>query len=315
MNKKLISIVVSVYNEEEALPKFHQELSNVLETQNSQASHDFEIIYINDGSIDNSLQILNHISIEDSKVKVINFSRNFGHEAAMTAGIDYSKGEATIVLDADLQHPPKFIPQMIEKYEEGNHVVKMVREERQDGGFLKGFVSKFFYYFLNSISRFKIEPNASDFFLISKNICQLFKNDFRESTRFLRGFVQIVGFKQTSISFIAPERIAGESKYSIWKLLIQSYYAITSFSTAPLYLGLVIGLIIAVFSFGITVYSVVMNFLGHTPPGYTTLVVLISFLFSIQFILIGFIGIYIRNIVKEMKKRPLYVVESEINLK
>ena len=301
-----LSIVVSVYNEEQTIELFYNELKKVL----NEMVINHEIVFVNDGSVDNSLSIMRNIASKDSNVRIINFSRNFGHEAAMLAGIDNSKGDIIICMDADLQHPPSLLPHMLEKYCEGNDIVLTKRLKNQ--GVKKGrkILTSFYYYILNNISQLEIEPNVSDFFLISREVAIILKNQFRENIRFLRGLILIMGFKKTYLEFVAPKRSAGKSKYSILKLFRLSFSSIAAFSNIPLYFGIIIGLTTSLFSFLVITYSIIMKFLGHTPPGYTTIVVLVSFLFSVVFLLIGILGYYIGIILTEVKKRPIYIIKS-----
>ena len=301
-----LSIIVSAYNEEQTIELLYNELKKVL----NEMTINYEIIFVNDGSVDNSLSIMRNIASKDSNVRIINFSRNFGHEAAMLAGIDNSKGDIIICMDADLQHPPSLLPHMLEKYCEGNDIVLTKRLKNQ--GVKKGrkILTSFYYYILNNISQLEIEPNVSDFFLISREVAIILKNQFRENIRFLRGLILIMGFKKTYLEFVAPKRSAGKSKYSILKLFRLSFSSIAAFSNIPLYFGIIIGLTTSLFSFLVITYSIIMKFLGHTPPGYTTIVVLVSFLFSVVFLLIGILGYYIGIILTEVKKRPIYIIKS-----
>lgn len=300
------SIVVSVYNEEAVIDKFYGVLSGVLDSDNNS----YEIIFVNDGSVDKSLSLLTDIAHKDKRVKVINFSRNFGHEAAMLAGIDNSRGEAVICLDCDLQHPPQLIPEMLAKYKEGYGVVNMVRKERKDAGFTKRVTSKWFYKLINMISPVKLVPNASDFFLISRPVADLLKNDFRERTRFLRGLIQSVGFNSTTLDYVAPERAAGQSKYSLMRLMRLSFAAVASFSKTPLKIGLYSGLLFGFMSFLLIIYSIVMWIVDKPVSGYTTLIIFLCAFASIQLVVIGAIGYYIGLIFDEVKHRPIYIIQD-----
>ncbi len=304
-----LSIVVSVYNEEEVLNEFHKELSSVLSKNTDQA----EIIYVNDGSHDGSRDILLQLAKVDKQVKVINFSRNFGHEAAMIAGIDKSTGDCVICMDADLQHPPKEIPGMLAKFKEGFEVITMMRTKNKDSGWFKKTSSKLFYSILNRISGQNFEVNASDFFLISRKVAKVLKSDFREQSRFLRGFIQMIGFKKTSLEYVAESRFAGESKYSLKHLFKYSFNVMLTFSNLPLKLGVMAGLIVGVFGAFIGVWEIIMKFKGLTPPGYTTIVVLISFLFAVLFFIVGIIGEYIAVLFREVKGRPIYIIDEIIS--
>lgn len=305
----MLSVVVPVYNEEQNLHLLYNHLYDVL----SKLDCTFEIIFVDDGSTDGSLNIINELYDRGSRVKAISFTRNFGHEAAMIAGIDYSSGDAVICMDADLQHPPSKIKEMIDKFSEGYEIINMVRTGSKDASILKRITSRFFYYLLNKISQTKFEPNASDFFLISKRVADILRTEFRERARFLRGFIQIVGFKKTTINFIVPERAGGKSKYSLTKLFSLSINAMSTFSNLPLRLGIIAGLVFGLFSALVGIYSIIMKIMGNAPSGYTTIVVLISFLFAVQFFITGVIGEYIGFLFSESKKRPIYIVDKEIN--
>ena len=300
------SVVASVYNEEESIMMFYESLSETLVS----LQINYEIIFVNDGSIDNSLSILKEISVSDPTVKIIDFSKNFGHEAAMIAGIDHACGEAVICMDSDLQHPPAMIPEMLQKKAAGFEVVNMVRTLRKDAGLIQKMNSKLFYKFVNSISSVKLAENASDFFLISQKVCKLLRSNFRERTRFLRGIIQLVGFRKTTLEYIAPKRIAGKSKYSFFKLLKLSFTAISSFSKLPLQLGVITGLIFSAISIILIIYSLVMWILDKTIPGYTTLIIFMSAFAGIQLFVTGLIGQYISYVFDEVKERPVYIVNE-----
>ena len=303
---KNLSLIIPVYNEEQGLKAFHQELEEIL----SQNNFSHETIFVNDGSIDLSGNIIEDLCKNNSQVQGIHFSRNFGHEAAMIAGIDHANGEAIICMDADLQHPPQKIPEMYEMYKSGYEVINMIRNKNDGQGFIHSILSGLFYRFINTISPVKLLPNASDFFLISHRVAGVLKNDFRERNRFLRGFIQIIGFRNGSLRYNAEKRKFGKSKYSFLKLIRLSFNAIASFSNLPLRLGIGAGVIFALFSVILGIYSIVMRIIGSPPSGYTTLVVLVSFAFSIQFFLIGFIGMYVGYNFDETKKRPIYIIDK-----
>ena len=300
------SVVVSVFNEAESAMIFYNSLSETLASLQISC----EIIFVNDGSSDESLSILKDIATSDKRVKIIDFSRNFGHEAAMIAGIDHAQGESVICMDSDLQHPPTMIPEMLQKKAEGFDVINMVRTDRKDAGLMQKINSKLFYRLINSISSVKLTENASDFFLISQKVCKLLRSDFRERTRFLRGLIQLAGFRKTTIEFIAPKRAAGKSKYSFFKLLNLSFTAISSFSKVPLQLGIITGLIFSGVSLMLIFYSLIMWILEITIPGYTTLIIFMSAFAGIQLFVTGLIGQYISYVFEEVKGRPVYVINE-----
>lgn len=306
-----LSVVVSVYNEEKALREFYKETNKILE-QIKKAGWEHELIFVNDGSADNSLSILEELAREDRDVKLISFSRNFGHEAAMIAGIDYSTGDGIICMDADLQHPPECIPEIVEKFEAGYEVVNMVRTQNKSAGLVKNVTSSGFYWLINHISDVHFEPNASDFFAISRHVAQVLKDNYREKVRFLRGYVQNVGFKKTNIEYEARARVAGESKYSIKKLFIFSINTILCFSNMPLKLGIYAGVLSAALGVIVMLYTLLTR--QGAPSGYATIVVLLCFMFAMMFVLIGIIGEYIAILFTELKDRPVYIVEKTENM-
>lgn len=306
-----LSVVVSVYNEEKALREFYKETNKILE-QIRKSGWEHELIFVNDGSSDNSLSILEELAKEDHDVKLISFSRNFGHEAAMIAGIDHSTGDGIICMDADLQHPPECIPQIIEKFSADYEVINMVRTKNKSAGLVKNITSSGFYWLINHISDVHFEPNASDFFAISSHVAQVLKDNYREKVRFLRGYVQNVGFKKTNIEYEARARVAGESKYSIKKLFIFSINTILCFSNMPLKLGIYAGVFSAALGVLVMVYTLCTR--QGAPSGYATIVVLLCFMFAMMFLLIGIIGEYIAILFTELKDRPVYIVEKTENM-
>ena len=306
-----LSVVVSVYNEEKALREFYKETNKILE-QIKNSGWEHELIFVNDGSKDHSLDILEELAGMDKNVKIVSFSRNFGHEAAMIAGIDYSTGDGIICMDADLQHPPECIPKIIEKFDAGYEVINMVRTKNESAGLIKNITSSGFYWLINHISDVHFEPNASDFFAISRHVAQVLKDNYREKVRFLRGYVQNVGFKKTNIEYEARARVAGESKYSIKKLFIFSINTILCFSNMPLKLGIYAGVFSAALGVIVMLYTLFTR--QGAPSGYATIVVLLCFMFAMMFLLIGIIGEYIAILFTELKDRPVYIVEKTENL-
>lgn len=310
MDKK-ISVVVSVYNEELALPRFYQEALQVLQN----IWWDYELIFVNDGSLDRSLDILRGFAHDNTRVKLIHFSRNFGHEAAMIAGLDYSSGDAAICMDADLQHPLSCIPDIIRQFENGYHIINMVRTKNASAGWFKNLASGAFYSLINAVSDVKFQKNASDFFAVSRQVIKVLKDNYREKVRFLRGYVQNIGFKKTTLEYEAQARVAGESKYSIRKLFHFSINTIMCFSNLPLKLGIYAGVMAAALGFVMLVYTIYSWASVGTPPGYATMIVLICFMFSILFMIVGVIGEYISILFSELKDRPIYIVEETQNIK
>ncbi|PJJ30932.1 glycosyltransferase family 2 protein [Lacrimispora celerecrescens] len=306
---KTISVVVSCYNEELALDQFYQETASILNKLN----WDYELIFVNDGSQDGTMKILDGLSRKDKKVKVISFSRNFGHEAAMIAGLDYSSGDGVVCMDADLQHPPQYLPEIVRRLEEGYDVINMVRTKNESAGWFKNFASSAFYHLINVLSDVKFEPNASDFFVISRRAGDVLRDNYREKVRFLRGYVQNIGFNRTTIEYEAGVRVAGESKYSIKKLMVFSLNTIMCFSNLPLKLGIYAGCGAGILGIIMMIYTIWSWARVGTPNGYATTIVLICFMFSVLFLIVGIIGNYIAILFAELKDRPIYIVGETKN--
>ena len=309
MKSPTCSIVVSVYNEEAVLRCFHNELTSALSALGCYC----ETIYVNDGSTDDSRAILDGLTashLPQNTVKAIHFSRNFGHEAAMIAGIDNACGDVIVCMDADCQNPPALLAGMLALYRDGNDIVTMVREDRADGGIYKRITSRMFYHIINRLSDTKLQSNASDFFLISRRVADVLRSDYRERTRFLRGFIQTVGFRSTTLPYRAPKRAAGKSHYSFSKLLHFAFTSLASFSKVPLKLGIYSGVLFGLLSVALIVYSIVMWIVKRPIGGYTTLIIFLSAFAAIILLVVGVIGYYIGFIVDEVKGRPIYIVES-----
>ncbi len=308
MNKK-ISIIVSVYNEEEVLFEFYRETIKVLLL----IDHSYEIVFVNDGSMDGSRGLLFKIAKDDPNVKVVHFSKNFGHEAAMIAGIDHASGDYLVCMDADLQHPPTLLPEIMKKFEAGYDIINMVRTVNKSAGIVKNITSSAFYKVINRLSDNKFVNNASDFFGISKRVADILRNNYRDKIRFLRGYVQNVGFNTINIEYEAKRRFAGESKYSIRNLFKFSMNTIMTFSNLPLKLGIYAGIMAIVLAIILAIYTVWSFIKVGTPSGYATTICLICFMFSVLFFIVGIIGEYLGMILSELRDHPIYIVEEKIN--
>ena len=307
---KTVTVVVSVYNEEQALPQFFEAVKTVLD----QAVWDYELLFVNDGSTDGSLELLERMAASDGRVKLVSFSRNFGHEAAMIAGLDYSSGDLVICMDADLQHPPECIPRILAAAEEGCDVITMVRTRNRSAGFIKELASAGFYRLINALSDVQFEANASDFFAVSRLAVEVLKGSYREKIRFLRGYVQNLGFKRAKLEYEAGVRVAGESKYSLRKLFSFAVNTILCFSNLPLRLGIYAGILTGGLGFLVMLYTIWTWVRVGTPDGYATIVVLICFMFAVLFLIVGIMGEYIAILFAEMKDRPIYIVERTENI-
>lgn len=307
---KKISIIVSVYNEEAALEEFYRAAKPIFDS----LSWDYELLFVNDGSTDRSMVILKKFAKADDKVKLIDFSRNFGHEAAMLAGLDHAEGDALVCMDSDLQHPPECVARIIEKFEEGYEVINMVRTHNKSAGFIKNITSGGFYKVINKISDVKLLANASDFFAMTDEAAQVLRENYREKVRFLRGYVQNIGFNKTNIEYEARPRIAGESKYSIRKLFKFSINTILCFSDLPLKLGIYSGILVGFIGLLVMINTIYDWAIRGTPSGYATIVVLMCFMFAMLFVVVGIIGEYIAILFMELKDRPIYIVRATENM-
>jgi len=304
-----ISIVVPLYNEEKNIRLMYDRLvSSILKITSN-----FEIIYVNDGSNDNSFLELVKLSNEDERVKYINFSRNFGHQIAVTAGLDYSKGAAVVIIDGDLQDPPEVIPEMYAKHKEGFEVVYGQRLKRKGDNFFKKITAKYFYRILKKITSINIPLDTGDFRLIDQKIVKDLKN-MPEQNKFLRGQIAWLGYRQTSIFFERDERKFGETGYPFSKMLKFALDGITGFSDVPLQFVTKTGIFISFISFLVILYAIFSHFiLERTITGWTSLIISSMFIGGVQLISVGIIGEYISRINKNVQNRPLYIV-SETNI-
>ena len=304
--KPVISIVVPVYNEEKSIRLMYDRLIASM----SSISSNFEIIYVNDGSRDNSFLELVKLSNEDERVKYINFSRNFGHQIAVTAGLDLSKGDAVVIIDGDLQDPPEVIPEMYAKHKEGFEVVYGQRLKRKGESFFKKITAKYFYRILKKITSVNIPVDTGDFRLIDRKIVNDLKK-MPEQNKFLRGQIAWLGYRQTSVFFERDERKFGETGYPFSKMLKFALDGITGFSDVPLQFVTKTGIFISFISFLIILYAIFSHFvLEKTITGWTSLIISSMFIGGVQLISIGIIGEYISRINKNVQNRPLYIIDE-----
>lgn len=300
------SIVVPVYNEEEVILEFYRRTTSTLQG----TKEGYEILFVNDGSTDNTLSILRELNSRDASIKVINFSRNFGHQIAITAGMDYTVGDSVVIIDADLQDPPEVILRLIEKWKEGFDVVYAVRHERKGETVLKKLTASIFYKLIIKITNVTIPQNVGDFRLIDKKVIIALRS-IREHHRFIRGLVSWVGFRQTGVTYVRDERFAGETKYPLKKMLKFAFDGITSFSFLPLQFAMYAGVFISFFSFICCVYILFLRVCtGKFIPGIAGILVSVLFIGGIQLLFLGLIGEYVGRIYDEIKQRPLYIVRE-----
>ena len=305
-NKKLLSIVSPAYNEAENLGEFYSRVINATDNLNLE----IEIIYVNDGSQDSTIDIITKQRQIDNRITIIDLSRNFGKEIALTAGLDYSSGDAVIVIDADLQDPPELIPKLVEKWREGYDVVNAKRIKRKGESLLKKVMSYIYYRLLFYLSDINVPKDTGDFRLLNKNALDALLK-LREKHRYMKGLFVWVGFKQKEIEYEREARFKGKTKWGFFSLFNLAFDGLTSFSIMPLRLASIIGFLSALIGFFYGVVIVFKTLFFHEPvAGFTSLVVLITFFGGIQLLSIGIIGEYIGRIFNETKNRPLYVVKN-----
>lgn len=312
MNPVSISLVISLYNEEAGTNRFWTDLRDALSALDQ---YRFEVIWVNDGSTDGTQEIINRILSETAPANIthqpIEFSRNFGHEAAIIAGIDHASGDAVLCMDSDGQHPPLQIQHMIRAFENGNDIVLMERVSRDDNGFIKNMMSSAFYRCINVLSAIRFENNATDFFLISSEVAGVLRSNYRERNRFIRGFIQSVGFKSTKLPFEAPARQFGSSNYSFLKLVKLAVNAIFTFSSVPLRISIFFSIAFIALTTLLGGYSLYMYLYGTTPPsGYTTIVLFLSFSFSLLFFTLAILSAYFEKMIQETRSRPVYIIKK-----
>ncbi|MBK6865249.1 MAG: glycosyltransferase family 2 protein [Ideonella sp.] len=299
-----LSVVVPVYNEAPVIADFHRRLAAVLQALTVSA----EIVYVNDGSRDDSMRLLRAFADADVRVVLLDFSRNFGKEIAMTAGLDHAAGSAVIVIDADLQDPPELIPDMLREWQAGADVVLMRRESREGESWFKKASASAFYRFIGSIGEMPIPADVGDFRLLSRRAVEALRL-MPERTRFMKGLFAWVGFNQVTLAYRRDARFAGETKWNYWRLWNLALEGITSFSSAPLKLASYVGLAAAVYALGAGAYVLGKALLfGDPVAGYPSLMVTVLFLGGVQLIALGIIGEYLARMFVEVKGRPLYLL-------
>lgn len=304
----MISIVTPVYNEEDNVVFFHEEITKVMKT----TGMDYELIYVNDGSKDRTDELIRELAEKDSHVRAVTFARNFGHQTAITCGMDFARGDAVITMDGDMQHPPELIPLLLEKWKDGYDIVQTIRTSTEDSGFIKKITSAGYYKVINSISKTPVTPGGSDFRLMNRKSLDVFLR-FREHARFIRGIVGGLGFKQTTIKFEAPARHAGVSKFSMNKMLHFAMDGILTNSTTPLRAAFYAGAVSGFIGILLILHVLYSYLVGNTVPGWATMTILIAFFGSANLVGLGIIGEYIGRIYEESKNRPLYWISGDTN--
>lgn len=305
MNKK-IAIVIPSYNEEGNIEVMVKTLHGVLQ----KLPYNYELIFVDDGSNDQTLQTLKKLSQNDKKLFFIELSRNFGHQNALKAGVDAAKANAVITMDGDMQHPPELLPLLLQKWEEGYDVVYTRREDDRKLSYFKKKTSKSFYNIMNYLSEVKFEPGTADFRLMDEKVVQVF-SDFSENELFIRGLVSWLGFKQFAIDYTPAERFSGTSKYTIKRMMRFAIQGITSFSTRPLHIAIFLGIGLSFFAFifylGYVLYSI---YYGHVISGWASVISTIVFFGGLNLLVLGIIGMYIGKLFIQSKQRPNYLIRS-----
>jgi len=306
-DKEVCSVVIPVFNEEENVERLYRRLFKVFQN----LSENYEIIFVDDGSTDGSLKTMRKFQEADPGVKIISFSRNFGHQVAITAGTDYASGSAVIVMDADLQDPPEVIPRLVEKWKEGCDIVYAIRESRKDP-ISKRAIAFVFYRLFRRMSNVDVPADAGDFRLMSRRVVDILRS-MPERNRYLRGLASWVGFNQAGVMYARDERYRGERKYTLWQSMRLAFDGITSFSHFPLRLAFYLGLVVSLVGF---LYGAIIIILGlvfdRVVPGWTTLMAAVILLGGVQLVVVGLIGEYVGRIYVEVQQRPLYVIMQKI---
>lgn len=308
--KKVLSVVVPVFNETEVINHFYDRVKRVVDS--IEFMH-YELVFVDDGSSDDSYDKLVKLANDDKGIRVLKLSRNFGHQVAITAGIDIAKGDAVVVIDADLQDPPEVIIQFINKWKQGYDVVYGVRNKRKGESRLKLWTADIFYRLLKNLIKIDIPLDTGDFRLMSRRMVENFKR-LKEKDRFVRGLTSWLGFEQIGVFYERDERYAGETKYPYSKMIKFALDGITSFSSIPLKLASWLGFLTSILAFIYACSVFIQKFLGHTVQGWATIMVGMLFIGGVQLISLGIIGEYIGRIFNEMKQRPLYVIDHVYNV-
>jgi dolichol-phosphate mannosyltransferase len=302
-----LSVVVPVYNERAVLPDLQQRLFAVLET----SCPDHEVLFVDDGSVDESPAILLAAADRNPRIRVLRFSRNFGHQAAVTAGIEHARGRAVVVIDADLQDPPEVIPELVAKWREGFEVVSAVRSERPGESPLRLFLIKLFYRVLQRIASVDMTPDVGDFRLLDRRVADAL-NRLPERNRYVRGLIRWLGFRHAEVHYKRAERFGGETKYPYTKLVGLALDGVTAFSNLPLQLVAYLGFAVFGLSLLLVLYALLGRlFGGQTPAGWASVFAAVAFLSGVQLVALGILGAYVSRIFEEVKGRPLYVIASD----
>ncbi len=307
----VFSVIIPVFNEEAIIGELHRRLTAVMNS----LGEPYELLFINDGSRDGSLAGMREMVGRDPHVRVLDFARNFGHQIAITAGMDHARGQAVVIIDADLQDPPEVIPELVARWREGYQVVYAVRARREGETFFKKATASLFYRLIRRITNVDIPVDTGDFRLMDRQVVDAL-GTIREKHRFVRGLVSWVGFRQVGVPYVRHERMAGETKYPLKKMLKFAFDGITSFSFLPLQMATYLGFAVSGLSFLVICWVLFQKLIGRQPlePGWASVMTAVLFLGGVQLITIGLIGEYVGRIYDEVKERPLYILKEEIGV-
>jgi glycosyltransferase involved in cell wall biosynthesis len=310
---RTFTVICPVYNEAEVIGEFHNELARVLDGLSQQ--YEAKVLYVVDRSSDNSLEILRGLASTDKRIQILALSARFGHQMSLVAGIDHAQGDAVLMMDSDLQHPPALLPELLASFEKGYDIVYTIRRDRPEIGLFKRLSSRLFYRVINWLSTVPVNESAADFRLISRRVADVFRHQIRERNQFLRGLFSWVGFKSVGVPFQVDERRAGKSKYSLARLWRFGMNGVMSFSKRPLHASVALGFLFAGFGLVNAALTLVEYFRNRSlPSGWTTLTILISIFSGVQLISLGIVGEYVGAIFDEVKGRPHYLVDDRVNL-
>jgi dolichol-phosphate mannosyltransferase len=305
-----LSLVLPIYNEQEVIPELHLRLQGFLAALAVSA----EVLFVDDGSRDTSMPLLRELAATEPRYRVVSFARNFGHQTAITAGVDFARGEAVVVMDADLQDPPEVVLEMVAKWRAGFDVVYGRRRQRQGETWFKLLTARAFYRVFAAMIPIEVPLDTGDFRLMSRRVVVALR-ELRETHRFVRGMVAWVGFKQTEVLYDRPARFAGETKYPLRKMVRFALDGITSFSVLPLRFATYMGMLMILASVGVIVWALVAKYAMHqVVQGWTAIMIVIAVFSGVQLLMIGILGEYIGRIYEEVKRRPLYVVGDTVNV-
>lgn len=306
-----LSLVLPIYNEQEVIAELHKRLQEFLEKLAMPA----EVLFVDDGSKDRSKALLREVALGEPRYRILSFARNFGHQTAITAGVDYARGHAVVVMDADLQDPPEVVLEMVAKWREGFDVVYGRRRKREGETWFKLVTARVFYRLFAAMIPIEVPLDTGDFRLMSRSVVVALRQ-LRETHRFVRGMVAWVGFKQTEVLYDRPGRFAGDTKYPLRKMVRFALDGITSFSILPLRFATYLGMVTIVASIGVVAWALVSKYaLHHVVEGWTGIMIVVAVFASVQLLMIGILGEYVGRIYEEVKRRPLYVVGDTVNLR